>query len=494
MKKSYTKKRITIDKFLSKLDKNANEFELKPNVAKNCYNIKVVEGILQTGNGFEKLSLPDTKEEGSTTKEFLPIEGVTFKKIWRYKYYSDYNKDYEYILIAFGSDNKIYYLDMFGYGPIIIPVNQFNFTSVPTAFSFRVGGKDVMGFCSPTDNFTVWYCDEEPYQVEEIPKFSSICLHNERLFAIDSTNNYLIRYSSNLNPLNWTESVTTTSGGTIEVNDYKGMLKNLVSFLDNVFVFRDFGVSKISAYGANSMFSAVNIYNSSCKVFCNTACICGNNIYFLQEDGLYKLDGFNVQKVDDTFSHMFEGRSQENANTCFFNGKLYIACNLNFNDDLCVGAETGEYKNNALIEFDINTNTYNILRGVDVLCMLAIKDLTLSKLVACVNGQDGCHLWQLTQDGCFNYEPLPKNWTGGKINFEVMDKNKILKEVNLICKNDCILTVQTENETREFEIKQNNNFQRVRLNLKGKYFSFSFSSQNQNFYIANPQFVFNVEN
>ena len=161
MKKSYTKKRITIDKFLSKLDRNLNEFELKPNVAKNCYNIKVVEGVLCSGNGFEKLSLPDTKEEGSTVKEFLTIEGVTFKKIWRYKYYSDTNQDYEYILIALSTDNKIYYLDMFGYGPIIVPVNQFNFTSEPTALSFRVEGKDVMGFCSPTDNFTVWYCDED---------------------------------------------------------------------------------------------------------------------------------------------------------------------------------------------------------------------------------------------------------------------------------------------------------------------------------------------
>ncbi|MBQ3213877.1 MAG: hypothetical protein IJB10_02585 [Clostridia bacterium] len=491
--KKYTKKRITIDKFVPNIDKNTNEFEIKPNVAKNCYNFKVSEGALKTGNGFEKLTLPDTKEENSTVKEFLEIPGVSFKKIWRYKYYSDFNKDYEYILIAFGSDNKIYFVDMFGYGPIIIPINQFNFSSMPTALSFRVNGKDVMGFCSPTDNFTVWYCDDEPYQVEDIPKFSSICLHNERLFAIDSTNNYLVRYSSNLNPLNWKASVTTTSGGTIEVNDYKGMLKNLVSFLDNVFVFRDFGVSKISGYGANSMFSAVNIYNSSCKVFCNTACICGNNIYFLQEDGLYKLDGYNVQKVDDSFSHMFVGRSQEYANTCFYNGKLYIACNLNFFDDISMGTESNTQKNNALIEFDITTNSYNILRGVDVLCMLAVKDLTISKLIACVNGQNGCYMWQLTQDGCFDKTPLPKNWTGGKINFGTMDKNKILKEVNLICKNNCNLTVKTDEQTKIYNIKPKESFQKVRLNIKGKYFSFSFSSNQKDVFIANPQFVFNVE-
>ena len=437
MSKSYTKKRITIDKFLPKIDKNSNEFDMQISSPKNCYNIKVEEGVLLSGSGFEKLTLPDTKEENSTTKQFNTIDGITFKKIWRYKYYSDINKDYEYILIMLGSNNQIYYIDMFGYGPYIIPVQQIQFNSIPTALNFRVNGKDVMGFCSPDDNFTVWYCDDEPYTLEDIPKFSSICLHNERLFAIDSTKNYLVRYSSNLNPLNWKTSVASTSGGVIEVNDYKGMLKNLVSFLDNVFVFRDFGVSKISGYGANNMFSAVNIYNSSSKVYCNTACICGNNIFFLQEDGLYKLDGYNVTKVDDSFTKMFEGRSQENANTCFYNGKLYISCNLNFNDEVSNKEDTTAIKNNALIEFDVSTNSYSILRGVDILCMLGVKDLTVNKLIVCVNGENGCHLWQKTEDGLYNNVSLPKNWTSGKINFGLSDKNKILKEVNLICKYPC---------------------------------------------------------
>ena len=90
-------------------------------------------------------------------------------------------------------------------------------------------------------------------------------------------------------------------------------------------------------------------------------------------------------------------------------------------------------------------------------------------------------------------EVLPKVWVGGNLTLGEFDKNKILKEVNLISKTDCTLIVSTDKTSKEYPIKADENLQRVRINLTGKFFSFKFLSTSENPYISTPQFVFNVE-
>ena len=492
--KNYSKKRYSILNFVEGVNCDDNEYFLKNGVSKNCYNIKVSKGNLTKGRGIEELSLPQLQTSTSFNRKLNYSSEYRLTKLWRYKYYSEVNSRYDYILIGYGTDKKLHYVNLFAYSQSVYDIGGFTFNEEPTALNFRINGKDVIGFCSPSDSLLVWYCDEAPYQVTTVPKFDSICLHNERLFAIDSEKNYLVRYSSNLNPLDWTSNITTTSGGTIELNDYKGLLRNLVSFLDNVYVFRDFGISKISSYASNSVYTAVNIYNSSAKIYCKTACICGDQIYFLAEDGLFKFDGFNVIKVEIKLSKLFNNISQENAITCFFNGKLYIACALEFEDDESVGQEVESGRvNNALIEYDIVSKEYNILRGIDITSMLAVKDLNLSKLLICLNNSYGYKCWELCETGTLNGSILLKKWESGKIHFDKFDSDKVLKEVNLICKYDCLLKIETDYGLNIYEIKGKEDLQRIRLNCIGKIFSFVFESNNKNFFISSPQFVFNVE-
>ena len=490
--KNYVKKRLNIFNFSPGVVLEKNEFSVDENCATECYNLKTSNGVLTCGNGFAQLTLPETKLPGSK-EAHLNYGSLRFKKFWRYKFYSYYNNCNEYALLGYADDGYIYFADMFGYGKDFYKLGTHKFNQQPIGLTFRINGKECIGFTSPVDPFLVWVCDEEPYIVEDLPKFLSLCLHNDRLFAIDSEKNYLIRYSSNLNPLDWKSNVTSTSGGTIEVNDYKGMLRNLISFQDNVYIFRDFGISKISGYAANSMFSAVNIYNSSCKIFCSTACVCGDEIYFMAEDGLYKCDGFNVVKVDNSFSNLLKNKSQEAACSCFYNGKYYIACAFNYDKALQPSVEILKHVNNVLIEYDIASTSYNITRGIDITDMLAVKDENISKLLLCMNEEFSQRFWQLNDSGIFDNLTLGKKWQGGKINFGNFDKTKILKEVWLISKYDSILQVETEEQTRTYNISGKAQTQKVRINLSGKYFKFSFLNNGKNFYIEAPQFVFNVE-
>lgn len=494
--KKYKERRIICSNFSTSFNCDGDERDLRPNTPKMCYNLKTKTGNLIVGNGFQKLVLPKNQTTTLQTRIMKYEEGFKAKKMWRYSYYSEYNLRQEYMLVVLTVDLKLYFINLFSTYNYPVKTRNTPFNKEPTAITYRIGKKEYIAFASPKDNLYVWYCDDNPYEVTTAPKFLSLCYHNNRIFAIDSESNHLVRYSSTRNPLDWTidANLTVTGGGVIEINDYKGGLQNLVSFLDNVFVFRDFGVSKISTYAGNTYFSATNIFNSGCKVYGNTACVCGKYVYFLCEDGLYKLTGYSVQKIPVKFTDMFSSINQKNINTCFFENKLYIACNLNFGDDKKIGTENGStITNNALIEFDTDTDEYNITRGVDISCMVAIKDLNLSKLIICMNGDYGTQMWQLSNDGKLETTILDKKWQSGKVHFNLFDKEKILKEINLIATKDCHIIVTSENGMRDVLVKGQEEMQRVRINLKGKNFNFSFESNFEDIFISSPQFLFNVE-
>ncbi len=192
--KKYNKKRYSILNFAENINSDDNEHSLKFGIASSAYNIKVDKGVLIEGCGVEELTLPVNLTSSPNERVLTYTNEYSFKKMWRYKYYSEINGRYDYILIAFGSDNKLHYFNMFVFNPTIYTISNFTFNEEPVALNFRVNGQDVIGFCSPSDSLLVWYCDNEPYIVEDVPKFDSICLHNDRLFAIDSQKNYLVRY------------------------------------------------------------------------------------------------------------------------------------------------------------------------------------------------------------------------------------------------------------------------------------------------------------
>ena len=437
--------------------------------------------------GLRELLLCNTQEESDKyEKKLLYNAGQRFKKIWRYKFYSEHNKRYEFVLLALDDSNVIYWANMFGYDNTINTFEKFKFNEEPTSISFRVNGKSVIGFASPSDALVVWYCDEQAYSVEDAPKFKSICLHNERLFALDSQVDYLVRYSSKTNPLDWTlDGGETSDAGVIELNDFKGSLKKLVSFLDNVIVFREFGISKISSYSSSSKFTASNVFNSSCKIYCDTACVCGQEIFFLAEDGLYKFDGYDVEKVKINVSKRIFCNKQEDANSCYFEGKLYIACKMSFDD------EENPQSNNVIVQIDPLTNKFDIIRGVDVSCMYAIKDLNMTKMIVCLNGENGFKLWELCAAPKSEIE-FNRVWQSGKINFGNFDKSKLLKEVTLYSKSDIVLKIKTEKGVKNISIVGKNKIQRVRIAIKAKMFEICFEGNGADFLIKTAQFVFAV--
>lgn len=481
---SYREERVKINSFSS----NCNVDDSKYSVQEGCFlstNTMVKNGVLRNNKGLKILSLPVSTTSTATAQ--MPQSTFTFEKLWHYSYYSVYNNRQEYVIVAFNGDGKLCYSGIFvhgGYFPLV-SLND-TYDSVPSAINFRVQGDSVMGFVFDGKPLVVWYCDEPIYTVSTTPNFKSICLHGDRLFAIDADKDNLIRFSSNRNPLDWTKDVVNSDdAGSLELNDYKGSLNSLISFQDSVFVFQDYGISKITAYTTSDDYFATNIYSSSSKIYANTAAVCGDMIYFLCDDGLYTLDGVEVKKVDLKLSTYF-AKNQDDANSCFYNGKLYIACKLNYE-----GEEEAEH-NNSLIEFDINSHEYSIIKGFDVCSMLAINDLFVSKLVIAL--RDNYYLYELSDAGNFiGGVDIKKEWESGVITLNSLDKDKILKDIYLISRFDIDIIINSDKESRTISVKGKDNTQRISVNLPGKEFSFKLQTVQDNLFVENIQLRFMVE-
>ncbi len=447
------------------------------NIANNCrlkYNVQSSKGYLVEGKGLKKLCLPfyyPAVPDEIETEE----QDFKFVKIWLYSYYSETDKKQKYIAVAFGSDNYLYYSNLHTHSGNFYKISNCSaLSSVPDAINFMLGTDAVIGFASKTDNFLVWYCDKDPYVVKTTPRFRSICLHGDRLFAIDSDKDNVVRYSATYNPLDWTKDmISAEDADSITLNDYKSSLRKLVSFKDFVYVFHDYGISKITSYNLVKKFYCTNIYDTTSKIYPDTVCVCGEYIYFLQEDGLYRLDGTDVKKMDFKFSNLLL-QNQDEANSCYFDGKYYLACKL----DLDGSAVT---TNNVIIEIDYEKGEFNIIKGVDIISMLPVNIAGVHKIILVRRNKN--ILYELTSVSQIDSLPTSKFWQSGQMTLGSIDDKKIVKDFTIYSKYNCDVTIISDKKKVTFSVTGKDKMQRVPVNLAGKEFSIELSSSKNNMLI-----------
>ncbi len=489
--KNYKDYKILITKFSTNLS-SLNEFNDSYINPKYCYNLKVVDGALVQGNGIKELTIPLMQTPHS--ENLFEARGempVVAKKLYKYKYYSNKNSSVMYLLVILGSDKKIYATPLFFWAEGYYALNH-TFISEPNGINFRIDGDDVMGFSSKDDDLLVWYCDDDPYVVSTAPRFKSVCFHNERLFAIDTTWDYIVRYSANCNPLDWRkDSLDQEEAGMLELNDYKGELKNLFSFMENVYVFRDQGISKINTY-LKSDYTTSNIYDAGQRIYCSSACVCGDKIYFLQQDGLYFFDGYDVEKVEGILSDRISRCSQEASLMCYHDNKLYIACNLNLDEsyDLPLETSSEESTNNSLVEYNLENGDFNILGNIDICSMISVNYLFFKRLVFLIRG--GNRLWCLDNSGKNNGQILTKKFVSTNLVFNDLEHKKILKDIKVICTSPFELKINYDNKSKTFNIVPNKRVNIIRVNLTGKEFSFEITSNEEVVKISSIEMNFKI--
>ena len=397
------KNRIEINKF--------NNFtDLSNPLAISFYNYLPTDKLYNSW-GLETAKFPTTKE--SSTELELNIADLDIAKICGATYFKQYFADtgvIQHRILVYGDDKKVYINQLFDADPDLYWLYNLEFNSAPVTLVFKKDDADAIILTS-TDKMVIWKTNYSPYTIEDVPIITSMCMNEGVLFCTIKEPAFKIWYATDLDAEN--VGNISSNSGYISLEDELGDARKIVAFNESVFVFRDYGISKIN-YVKNEA-TVSQVYLSNTKIFTNTVNVCGNVIIFMTKDGVYSFNGVKVTKTSVDIRDMLTDNNDSAVASSLGNNYM-LALKLDFKDDKTVLCEEGSYVNNAIVIVDITDYSYQIIRGVDVQSLLPIKTEVFEKMIVTFNSGNVSKLGQITNNSSSFETPLPKYWVSGELN------------------------------------------------------------------------------
>lgn len=392
-----------------------------------CYNFTFNGGQLASEMGIDvaKTTLLHTPELRHTLPS-LP-DGKKCVSAHLFKKYNFSTSARDDKLIVRADDNTFYQTDIFASGSFSL-IQNLAASGKDCSVNYRYNGNDVF-LLSSENGFLNIYDGTTLNIVTTAPKITSMCVHSERVFATVGGEKNSVWFSDDFNPANWT--VSSTSAGYINFDDEGGAVIKVVSFLDAVYVFREYGIERLTAFGVQKEFSVSKLYVSSGRIFANTISVCGDRIIFLAEDGLYVFNGYSIAETALSLNRYLTNQ-KSNAKACFMDGKYYLAIRLYFGVEagevLC---ESGNYYNNSLVIYDVSEKKFSIMRGVDINSLTGIKVHHEASVIATFNFDNATKLGRLVKNGKIFDVTLPKYWATAQSDLGYPTKIKVVREISV---------------------------------------------------------------
>lgn len=373
-------------------------------VAKKFYNY-LPSNELQNSHGVVNAMFPLNYEDTSeaelniTKKGITKVEGIAFFK----QYFSTSGRTVNR-LIVYGDDKKVYINQMQDDTYDLFWLYELTFNSAPITLAFKKDDLDAIILAS-NDQMKVWCTNYSPYTITNAPIITSMCMNEGVLFCTIKEPAFKVWYATDLDAEN-VGNISSTSGY-ISLEDDLGYARKIVAFNENVYVFRDYGISKINYIKKD--ISVSQIYLSNTKIYTNTVSVCGNNILFMTKEGLYSFNGVKVSKIK---INIFESLKIDNANavSASLGEKYYLALKLDFNDEDKILCEQNNCVNNALIIFDTNDLSFEIIRGVDIKSLLPVKTDGFEKMLTIFNTGNVDKIGEVKEISKSFDDNLPKYW------------------------------------------------------------------------------------
>lgn len=471
--------RVKFSDFSKGINTKVNENILPLNYAVNTYNYSYNSGALKEGLGIKSLEIPI----GSTTKSMiLPSSVNKVLKFWFYRRYDNVNNKFSPLMMIYCDDKKLYY------GRLDTLDNEFRETGLefdvePIGMNYRLDGVDSFLCCVP-NGIGVYSNTKCLIYTENVPSITSAALHAGRLFATTGGDQSQLWFSDDLNPTNW--NVNEFDGGYIELTDDRGTLKKVIESNNYLYVIREYGISRVSGWGMQSDFNVKNLYLTTGKLYYNSAILCGRIIMMLCRDGIYYFNGEEMNKLQLGLDKYFENTDNSNAVGAFLDNKYYLACRLNYNDNVVVGCENSDYINNTLLEYDFNNGDLNLLRGVDICSLTAFQTEDFSKLITCFNGENSTLIGELTHDGKVFNQITEKVWTSPLTDMGYTTYKKVIKAICLNSLQDVTIVLNADGKDYTYLGKGDKKPIRIPINIAANRFSITFKTNTQTCEISNP--------
>lgn len=459
-------KRVTITSFSGGVNGEEDEGVRSIGYSEASYNFDVSDGALKDGEGvipfylgLEAVCMPN---------------GIYPLKIYFYKCF-DYEKGQPADkFLAYGSDGYMYAYEMYGTEPFFVKITNLQFLCAPIGISYNYNGDDVFLMSTEADGLK-YLNGLEVYSVDGAPPISSMCIYNERLFVTSPIGDTSLWFSDDFNPTNW--NISLDEAGFINMLDNRGAMLRVLSFEGYAFVFRTYGISRISAYGDQTDFSVVNLCTSQGRIYGKSVTMCGDNVIYLAEDGFYRFNGVNSYRVMKCYDKYLKGIDNENAEGIYSNGKLYMLLKMKVDGVV----------SDVVIVYKLDDKSSYLIKDVPFLS-LSGADGNKRYAVAVLKNYDG--LFYLDDSGNFLGAPLEKIWKSVTSDFQIPSVKKCLEKIRLLTDKDVTLTVTADNKnSKAYKIK-GGGIREVKPYIKGEVFSFEIKSVKRNSRIVSPTLYF----
>lgn len=450
--KRKAKQKLAISDFSGGMDTRVSQSLLPMRYAVRMENFQGASGALRHTDGYCPLML----RRGGTLQN-VPFDGAILK-LFYFKRFDPESEVYDDKLIIYSDDGILYYTDTDGQpGMGFTRLGEVVFSAMPASVNYRLNGADVIIFSSEKDSMLVWDGKNPPYTVADAPNISSACVHYERLFVTVGGEKSAVWFSDDLDPTNW--DISLDGAGFIEIADGRGALHRVVQFLDYVYIFRSYGISRLTAYADQTQFSVIPLYVSSGRIFPETIALCGDKIIFMASDGFYSFNGLNTTRI---LSNVFDAvHPQDGAEAAFYNGKYYLACTLKGSDGSLLP------HNNALMQYDVQTLDCSFISGAVVEGLTPVFAEGYSALAISAGGRL-CTLGakNIKPDGA----PMLKVWESPRTDFGRPESEKIIREIHLESASDIELVFQSDGGGRRVSVKGKRSLQKINLAVRGREF------------------------
>ena len=464
------KKRIEIDTF--------NNFNSSNNIYTEKFYNFFPSNKLASSQGVAVAKFP--KMYTDMTEEELDIEDLDINSVCGVSYFKMYfpdSQNTQHRILIYGDDNKVYINQLFSGSSMLLWLFNLQFNSPPVSLSYKTDDTDSIILTS-SDKMVVWHTNYSPYEIENVPIITSMCMNDEVLFCTIKDPAFKIWYATNLDAENVGQ--VSAESGYISLEDDLGYSRKILTFNEEIYVFRDYGITQLSIYGSDD-FAINHIYLSDSYIYPDSIAQSGDNVYFLERSGLKCFNGSSVKNIELGCEKLLSAFNQSKCWATCFEGKYYLACKCDFADGQQIGCESynNGYVNNALLVYDIEKEHLDILRGVDINQVLALNNPYKSKLVACFNNQYIGKIGQLTEDGKLFGNSLGGYWKSVKTDLGYHNKKKRIKHFSIKASGNAEVTISSEKESKTFNILPKDKIQRIRVNISGNEFDVKITTSGQ---------------
>ena len=328
-------------------------------------------------------------------------------------------------LMVYGDNKKLYINHMFVGDNDLHWLFNLKFETPPISLTYKKDDADAMILAS-SDKMVVWRSGYSPYEISDAPIITSMCMNDGVLFCTIKKPAFKIWYATDLDAENVGKMSTVSNY--ISLEDDLGDAKKVITFDESVYVFRDYGITKISLI--KNEITTSQIYQSNTKILSNTISVCGGQVLFMTQSGMFSFNGVKVVKTPIDLFDKFDFK-KESMCASSFSDKYYLALNINFNDGKQVLCEQNGHVNNVLMVVDVYDYSYDLLRGFDCKSLLVMKTETFEKMLVVFGSEYNNQIGEIVNDSIYVDQVLPKFWLSHNVTQD--NEVKLFTKLSLCC-------------------------------------------------------------